>query len=242
MKAYVDAFEQLGVVVIHVPYDTPHPELYYEILNGLVIPGGDTEFLLQNKHFMGTIRRFLELSVRPKEFFPLWGVCAGFEILLSLIGGWKSFEPIPDQQRRRLTWTEEGKRSRLYKWLGVTEAERFERGARAAQNHEFGVSPQRFEGNGRLRRFYCVLATARNQEGIEYIAAVEARKWPIYGVQWHPERQEHGKAFSRFFVSEMRKCPHSGMPFSIPSLGETMNTHKCVQYPEHAGRDCYFFG
>jgi gamma-glutamyl hydrolase len=241
MKAYVEGFEQLGVTVVDVPYDTHHPELYMEILHGLVIPGAETEYLLQNKPFMNTVRRFVELSVRPQSACPLWGVCAGFEILLALIGGFRTFERIPDQQRRRLKWTEEGRHSRLYKALGAAEAERFERSARATQNHDFGISPKRFMSNGRLRRFYRILATATNSEGVEYIAAVEARKWPIYGVQWHPERQEHGKAFARFFVSEMRKFSHSRLAISIPSLGERMKTHKCVQYAEHSGRECYFF-
>jgi gamma-glutamyl hydrolase len=241
MKSYVDVFERLGVTVLDVPYDTPHPELYMEILHGLVLPGAETEYLLACKPFMDTVQRFLELSLRPGTYFPIWGLCAGFEILLALVGRFRTFERIPDQQRRRLTWTEEGRQSRLYKALGVAEAERFERSARATQNHDFGISIQRFLANGRLRRFYRLLATATNSEGIEYVAAVEARKWPIYGVQWHPERQEHGKAFARFFVSEMRKCPRPGLAVSVPSLGERMKTYKCVQYPEHARRECYFF-
>ena len=190
---------------------------------------------------MDTVQRFLELSLRPGTHFLIWGVCAGFEILLALIGRFRTFERIPDQQRRRLTWTEEGRQSRLYKALGTTEAERFERTARATQNHDFGISTRKFAGNGRLRRFYRLVATATNSEGIEYVAAIEARKWPIYGVQWHPERQEHGKAFARFFVSEMRKCPRPGLVASITTLGERMKTYKCIQYPEHSERECYFF-
>ena len=43
--------------------------------------------------------------------------------------------------------------------------------------------------NDHLRRFYNILGTSIDDKGKEYVAAIEAKYYPIYGVQWHPERQ-----------------------------------------------------
>lgn len=66
--------------------------------------------------------------------------------------------------------------------------------------------------------------------GVGFISTIEARDYPFYAVQWHPERPQfdwteneginHGPAsvramfaFAEFFVSEARK-----------------NTHRCVNF------------
>lgn len=240
MKAYADGFEKQGIVVVPVPFDTTHHELYYSLINGLVIPGGETVFLMKDKYLLETVRRFIELSLRPREYFPIWGTCFGYELLMALIGKISTFETITDHQRRSIMWTEEGRLSHIYRWLGVKEATRFETSARTAQNHEFGISPLRFLENARLRRFFRMIAVAKNDKGEEYVAAIEAKRHPIYGVQWHPERQVNAGLFSSFFISEMRKNTHrTSLP--IRSIKSVATAKKCIQYPEHKERWCYFF-
>lgn len=36
-----------------------------------------------------------------------------------------------------------------------------------------------------------LLAVNSDREGRTYVSAVEAFDWPIYGVQWHPEKVTH---------------------------------------------------
>ncbi len=240
MKAYADGLEKQGVTVIPIPYDTPHPDLYYSILNGLIIPGGETVFLLQQPTLLQTVQRFFTLSLRSGEYFPIWGTCFGFELIMSLIGSIYRFESIVDHQRRSIEWTDEGKKSRMYRWLSKKNADAFEDYARTAQNHEYGISPIRFLRNDRLRRFFRLIATARNDEGQTYVAAIEAKKWPIYGVMWHPERQSNGGLFLSFFLAECKKNKHQ-CPIRLKTLRDTHTPHRCIQYPEHADRLCYFF-
>lgn len=240
MKAYADGLEKHGVTVIPVPYDTPHPDLYYSILNGLIIPGGETTFLLKQTILLHTVQRFIELSLRHGEYFPIWGTCFGFELLMTLIGSITRFEPIVDHQRRSIEWTDEGKRSRMYRWLTKKNANGFEEYARTAQNHEYGISPIRFLRNVRLRRFFKLVATAQNDSKETYVAAIEAKKWPIYGVMWHPERQTNGILFLSFFLAEIKKNTHQ-CPIHLKTLRDTHIAHRCIHYPEHKDRMCYFF-
>ena len=51
MKPYVDWFEERGVRVIPIPYDTTEHETFFNMVNGLFIPGGETSFIMKNKNF-----------------------------------------------------------------------------------------------------------------------------------------------------------------------------------------------
>lgn len=233
MRSYVTWLEAEGVIVVPVPYDTEEVELYYQILHGLVIPGGDTAYVFQQEPAMlRTVQRFLTLAMRPGEHFPIWSVCLGYELVVSLVGGIKNLERIEDQEPRRLEWTEEGRRSLLYKGLGQAAGEETE------QNHLFGISPDRFLGNKRLRRVFSMYATAKNGEGKEYVCIVRAKKWPVFGIMFHPERQANRRVFARVFLAEVRQCGHPRGLVKGFTWGET---GACRQYPELAGEQCYFF-
>lgn len=233
MRSYISWLEAEGMIAVPVPYDTEEVELYYQVLHGLVIPGGDTEYVFQKELAMlRTVQRFLELAMRPGEHFSVWSVCLGYEMVVSLVGGFRELERMEDQTPRRLEWTEEGKRSMLYKGLGLTAREDTE------QNHLFGISPRRFQENPRLRKMFHVLAVAANGKGEEYVCIVKAKKWPVYGVMFHPERQPNRRAFARVFLAEVRKSRH---PRGLVKGFSWGTSEACRQYPELAGEQCYFF-
>lgn len=233
MESYVSWLESEGVIVIPVPYDTDSVELYYQVLHGLVIPGGDTEYVFKKESAMlRTVGRFLTLAMRPGEHFPIWSVCLGYELVMALVGGFRDLERIEDQTPRRLEWTEEGRRSGMYKGLGSAAR------AETEQNHLFGISPGRFQKNRRLRSVFSVYATAKNSEGEEYIAMVKAKTSPVYGVMSHPERQGNRRAFARVFLAEVRRSEH---PRGLVKEYVWGKGEACRQYPEHAGWECYFF-
>lgn len=233
MRSYVSWLEAEGVIVIPVPYDTQEAELYYQVLHGLVIPGGDTQYVLEKEPVMlRTVRRFLELAMRPQEHFPVWSVCLGYELVMSVIGGLRKLERLEDQEPRRLRWTTVGERSALYRGLGKAAMDE------TVQNHLFGISPKRFQENKPLRSTFDVLATSANRKGEEYIDVVKAKKCPIYGVMFHPERQENRRAFARVFLAEVRRCPH---PRGLVKGFSWGKTGACRQYPELLSERCYFF-
>ncbi|NXE92120.1 GGH hydrolase, partial [Menura novaehollandiae] len=83
---------------------------------------------------------------------------------------------------------------------------------------------QNFTNNEKLRDFYNVLSTNTDDE-VEFISTMEAYRYPIYGIQWHPEKNPfewknssgipHSPSAVRaayymadFFVNEARKSLH----------------------------------
>ncbi|KAJ6664019.1 hypothetical protein lerEdw1_008973 [Lerista edwardsae] len=90
--------------------------------------------------------------------------------------------------------------------------------------HYWSLSVQNFTKNEKLRNFYKILTT-NVHNNVEFVSTMEAIKYPIYSVQWHPEKNPYewtkpkGIPHSRsamkvtyytadFFVSEARKNHH----------------------------------
>lgn len=90
-------------------------------------------------------------------------------------------------------------------------------------NHEWCVTPETFNKVEKLKSFYNILAFAKNAEQVQFISAVESKQYPIYGTQFHPEKNNfewrvpanHGlnaimgsQYFADFFVQQARKNSH----------------------------------
>jgi gamma-glutamyl hydrolase len=239
MKQYVDWFEERGVRVIPIPYDTTQHEKYFHMVNGLLIPGGETTFIMKNKTFVDSVTKFFELSLKQDEYFPIWGTCFGFELLMFLIGNFSKLKYYPARGFYPLHITPAGYVSRMFRSFSPRYLHYLEHNKSCNNNHEYGISTSDFMKNEHLRRFYNVLATSVADNDKEYVAAIEAKYYPIYGVQWHPERQKTTGHFVDFFIGELKKNKHKCIPY--PYLGTVMKHHKCIQYPEHKNLQCYFF-
>lgn len=239
MKPYVDWFEDRGVRVIPIPFDTTEYDYYFGIVNGLFVPGGETPFILKSKAFIRTVTRFVEMSFQQDEYFPIWGTCFGFQMLISLIGGITRFKEYPSHGLYPIHITEAGYNSRLFGSFSARYLEYLQNNKSSSNNHEYGISSGDFMNNPHLRRFYDIIATAVDERGKEYVTAIEGKYYPIYGVQWHPERQKSTGAFVDFFISELKKNKHKCGGYKF--LRSSMPSYKCVQYPEHKNILCYFF-
>ena len=237
MKSYVDWFEDKGVRVIPVPYDTMQHETYFHMMNGLFIPGTDKGFDVMNKTLVKTVTRFFELSLQPGEYFPIWGTCFGFQLLTMLVSGNTIMKRYEADGRFPIHITADGKRSRMMHGFSKRYRAYLENSPSTLQYHDYGISPTDFLANAHLRRFYRILATANDHQGCEYVAAIEGKYYPIYGVQGHPERQKRSAPFLSFFLSELQKNSHCT---NVPFMRSIYSAEKCVHDKER-NELCYFF-
>jgi gamma-glutamyl hydrolase len=241
MKAYVDWFVKKGVQVLLIPYDTTEHEKYMSMVHGLLLPGGETGYLLKNRAFLHSITRFVELSLQPGIYFPIWGTCLGFEMLLTVIGGVTTFKKYVANGLYPIQLTPDGKDSRLFHSFSPRSLHFLEHAKSTLQHHDYGMSVTDFMNNPHLTRFYRILATSIDQTGKEYIAAIEGKYYPIYGVSWHPERQSHSGSFCSFFLSELRKNKRT-LSATCASLSPTNHSlHRCSHYTHLDQHLCYFF-
>ncbi|CAI5718566.1 hypothetical protein KXD40_000135 [Peronospora effusa] len=227
--SYVKWVESAGGRVVPIPYNAPKPYLEQLLpqLNGLLFPGGAAtvndraEWLFQ-----------LALEINDKGvYFPVWATCLGFEWLVQLTtGDVESLNKGLDSTNITLplNFTKEAPTSRLfsqaspelYSWLKDKPI--------TMNNHKQGITPDRFIQYSSLTNFYTVLATNVDRQGVEFISAFEAKEYPVYAVQFHPEKNsfeygeyldgtpyeviDHsregiasGQYFANFFINEARK-------------------------------------
>ena len=240
MKPYVDWFEERGVHVVPIPYDTTEHEFYFRQINGLFIPGGETTYIMRNRTFVNSVTTFFELSFQKGEYFPIWGTCFGFQLLMFIIGGFTKLKRHSNHSLTPIHITRDGLASKLFGSFSNRYQYYLQHYNSTSNNNEYGISPKDFEDNLHLSRFYNILATSIDEHKKEYVVAIESKYYPIYGVQWHPERQKTTGPFINFFISELKKNKHR-CHYNVPYLHTVLKPHRCVQYTEHKNNLCYFF-
>jgi gamma-glutamyl hydrolase len=227
MKSYVDWFERRSIHVIPVPFDTTEYDTYFHQIHGLFIPGTDRGYDTDNNALLKTLRAFYKLST--KEWFPIWGTCFGMELLLAMIGNYRSSHPAQGRYSLQLKGP-----SRMLD--SFPNRATLEESHSTVHHHDYGISVE--DMKGALGRFYTVVATAVDDVGKEYVAAIEAKRYPIYAVQFHPERLPSTAPFLDFFISELRKSSHR-----CPTIVQHIErkSHKCSHYDGWKNQLCYFF-
>ncbi|KAI9921464.1 hypothetical protein PsorP6_000304 [Peronosclerospora sorghi] len=227
--SYVKWIESAGGRVVPIPFNAPKPYLEQLLpqLNGILFPGGAATL---NDRAEWVFELALELNDKGVHF-PVWGTCLGFEWLVQLTTkDMGSLNDGLDAMNITLTlnFTANAPTSRLfsqaspelYSWLKDKPI--------TMNNHEKGITSDRFNQYSSLTGFYTVLSTNVDRQGVEFVSAFEAKKYPIYAVQFHPEKNsfeygeyldgtpyevvDHsregiasGQYFANFFMDEARK-------------------------------------
>lgn len=132
-------------------------------------------------------------------YFPLWGTCLGFQLLLINAAETPKIRTdcLHIQQAMPLKFTEGYLKSQLLQNLPTSAAEQMEREPFAAHQHQFCVTEQSLESWG-LANDWHTLATQKDPSGVEFISLIEHRHFPIFGSQFHAERA----AFEQLFAGK----------------------------------------
>merc|ERR1712179_420906 len=230
--SYIKYLEAAGARVIPVPhyYEESQVRKLFQHVNGFLMPGGGIKFFTSPYYKISKIFWDLALEANEKnDFFPIWGTCMGFEVMNVLaVGKDVVSERISNDKALPLDFIEDSAaRSRLF---GPIHSEHlyeiFGKEKVTYNHHGKGVTRKTYGENPKLNNFFSILSVNLDEYGREFISTIEARKYPFYGVQWHPEKNnfEHTTLYSQlpnsangvlvaqytanFFVNEARKNLH----------------------------------
>ncbi|XP_053197989.1 gamma-glutamyl hydrolase [Scomber japonicus] len=225
--SYVKYMESAGARVIPIKINQTLEEYkkIFNSINGVLFPGGAASITSSGYATAGKI--FYDLAIEAKDrgvHFPVWGTCLGFEMLTVLTSGEKLLTGTNTSGvALNLDFTLEGLESRLFRRFPVELLEALATEPLTENSHKWSVSVETFNTNPELKKFYKVLTT--NTDGItEFVSTMEAHHYPIFGTQWHPEKNAyewtkpyipHSPAavkttfyMAEFFVNEARKNFH----------------------------------
>ncbi|KAM9337752.1 gamma-glutamyl hydrolase [Symphorus nematophorus] len=258
--SYVKYLESAGARVVPVMINKT-PEEYkalFNSINGILFPGGRSSIV--SSSYQRTAQILYDLAIEANkggDYFPVWGTCLGFEQLIYFKSG-KSVLSYTNTSgvALPLNFTEEAKNSRLFKDFPADLMEDLASEPLTENSHTWSLGVLTYNTNEELKKFYKVLST--NTDGkIEFVSTVEAYDYPIYGTQWHPEKNafewrrpyiSHSPSavkatfyMAEFFVNEARKSTHRFESKEEESKALIYNYHPVIAPPESIFEQIYLF-
>nr|XP_006113705.1 gamma-glutamyl hydrolase [Pelodiscus sinensis] len=189
--SYVKFLESAGARVVPIRLNRTEEEYdqIFQSINGVLFPGGGVD--LKTSEYSRVAKMFYNKALQANDkgdYFPVWGTCLGYEELTYLTSEevlltWTDTEDFAFP----LNFTTAVKSSRMFKNFPDDLLQKLATEPLTAHFHHWSLSMKNFTNNEKLRNFYKVLTTNTHAD-VEFISTMEAHKYPIYGVQWHPEK------------------------------------------------------
>jgi len=236
---YSQYLNSAGAKVVPISFKLEGEELknLMKKLNGIFFTGGGADFVYYDdeaKEYelteVGKIS--VEIYKIAREFndegvyYPIWGTCMGFQLLAFLA----SMNPLIPKLHcdcqgyyAELYFFPEAHTSKMFSVFTKEEIKAFIEEKLTLNAHSYYVDCLDFFENPRLDEEFKILAGSLDKnEALPFIAAMEGRKYPFYGVQFHPELRQYEQSkrapelkyvklaqkFANFFVDEARKSSH----------------------------------
>ncbi|XP_044193150.1 gamma-glutamyl hydrolase [Thunnus albacares] len=213
--SYVKYIEAGGsrVMPIRLTHTTTEYENIFRKINGLIFIGGVAN--LETSDFARVAKIFYRLALTANDagdFFPIWGTCMGMQLLTVLVAGENLLtKTTAENISMPLNLTEEAYTSRMFEGFPSDLLRALTQEPLTGNFHKYGVTVETFQENEKLQSFFNILSTNVAENEVNFVSTMEAKRYPFYGVQWHPE-------VNRFQWSSSRNFPHSHNAVRLSSL------------------------
>ena len=248
---HITWLKENGFETLYIPYDTKNLEEYLDKVHGVYLPSGGAFSGTQMTYYR-CCKNIINYSIKTNDrgvYFPLWGCCMGFQQMLIVADGndnVKDFLQNFDSFKNlmcKIKITKEGKLSKIVKGIDKSILKRIQKEKCTLNNHFMGISPSKFKRIKLINDFYKIVGTSKDRKGKEFIAILEARNYPFFAVQWHPERSQEMNTFIKFFAKEVKKSKRKRHTLLQYKKHNNMFTKKinCYNYSEGLYKKCNFF-
>lgn len=213
--SYVKYLESGGsrVMPIRLTLTTAEYEDIFKKINGLLFIGGAVD--LETSDYARVAKIFYRLALTANDagdFFPIWGTCMGMQLLTVLVAdGNLLTNTTAENMALPLNLTTEAHSSRMFEGFPNKLMTALTHEPLTGNFHHYGITVQNFQENQKLHSFFSVLSTNVAENGAHFVSTIEGKKYPFYGVQWHPE-------VNRFQWNRKMNFPHSAHAVQLSSL------------------------
>ena len=166
-------------------------------INGVIFPGGDepidfTQRWTQNAKFI------LEWAMKQNDagnIFPIWSVCLGYETLAVITSGltnnMTALSPVRGEINviNTMKFINQNDKGYILGDLPEKLLTKLSAGQGVMfYDHNWIVSMDTYNNNKNLNSFWKVITESTSPYNERFVALWQARKYPFYGVQFHPEK------------------------------------------------------
>lgn len=248
--AHINWIRSVGMDILPIPFITKEHDFYIKHCNGIYLPSGGA-FASNQIEYYNCCKELVKHAIQENEngnYFPIWGGCMGMQQMmmiadgkdnLDLLGRFDSFnnlmlplELTDDGLKSKLLAKARYKNPKFLAKLITTDC--------TLNNHMMGLSPKDFKKSKMLHRFYKIVSTNKDRKGKEFVSTIEARDYPFYGVQWHPERGTDMQYFIKFFKSEAKKSKKTNEKFPSKKVLQRKRVN-CMTYSNNLYKYCDFY-
>lgn len=208
MASYIYALESAGARTVPLIFDGDLETELAKIdkLNGVFYCGGSGtgDYDVFGKKVFEKVKSLNDQGV----YLPVWGTCLGFEDLAMFVSDdadkvLSDFNA--DDENYTLEFLVDPKNTKLFKPL-QDDTRVFEKLSITYNHHSFGVSPDTFKTDKGLSDMFIPTSISYDNDGVPFVASMEAKDYPFFGTQFHPEK-------AQFIFYPKTKIDHS--PSSI---------------------------
>lgn len=228
--SYVKYMEMAGAQVVPIlpSYSEKRILKILKSINGVLFPGGSAPLFPKDSGYAIVTELVYKKAMEMNDngiYFPIIGICLGFETLHALASKGKEGVITPFDAENLpvpLNLTKHAFESRLFEGLSKPLMQSIMFQPVTLNMHKMGISPDVYKKDKNLMKNFRVLSTNLDRKGNEFVSTIEGIDYPFYGLQWHPEknifewtRKERISHFpnaikvsqeiANFFVNEARK-------------------------------------
>eukprot|EP00092_Neocalanus_flemingeri_P070409 GFUD01086416.1.p1 GENE.GFUD01086416.1~~GFUD01086416.1.p1 ORF type:complete len:386 (-),score=80.17 GFUD01086416.1:151-1308(-) len=179
------------VVPIIIGKDVEYYTQLFASINGLLLPGGSAP-LTGAGGYADVGGLFFQLAKEANDAgdtFPIWGTCNGFELLtvLSSKDTSRLIDCDSQDQAVPLNLLTGWERSSVFSSAPPDVIKEVTEEKITINFHERCLTPANFT-KYRMETFWNALSYNYDKNHLEYISSIEAKDYPFFGTQFHPEK------------------------------------------------------
>lgn len=226
---YIKYLEAFGARVVPMR-GNESPEYYEKLfnsINGALFPGGGADLYSSNYFKIGKFMFNKAKQAFDKgDYFPIWGTCLGSQLLGVLTAGKNLLKPTNSLNiTLNLNFNPDIATSRLLQNMSKEIWNNLATKHFTQNNHQYSLLFKDFQATPELSDFLRVLTTSVDRDNKTFVSLFEAKKYPFYGSQFHPEKSlfrwhpnedinhsfdsiKASQYFGNFFINEAKKSHH----------------------------------
>lgn len=161
-------------------------------MNGLLLPGGDADFKAPDG-LAAAAKQLMKIAIQfndAGEYFPVFGVCQGYELLMFLESNENEDILTPCESNNvnlPLNFKKDFLSSKLFKGASKTIIHILQT-LPVTSNHHFKCVTEESLRRFRLELHWRVMSTNADEHNVTFVSSSESRRYPFVGVQFHPEK------------------------------------------------------